>query len=138
IEIDAIWHDLTGGAAGELILKVKGRETVLRQFHNGVARADFWQLCGAALGAGDYLALADAVRVLILENVPRLGRSNYNEAKRFVILIDALYEAKVQLVISAADLPERLYVEGTGSFEFERTASRLREMQSIGWGKTGG
>lgn len=133
--IDGIWRELSGGVSEELVLKVKGRETVLRRFHNGVARAMFWDLCGAALGAADYLALADAVRVLILEDVPRLGRSNYNEAKRFVILIDTLYEAGTRLVMSAADVPERLYLEGSGSFEFERTASRLREMQSDGWGR---
>ena len=72
--------------------------------------------------------------MLILEGVPRLGRSNFNEAKRFVTLVDALYEAKVKLICSAADDPESLYIEGEGSFEFERTASRLREMQSEGWG----
>ncbi len=82
----------------------------------------------------DYLAVAEAVRVLILEDIPHLSRSNYNEAKRFVTLIDALYEAKVRLIVTAADIPERLYVEGEGTFEFERTASRLREMQSEGWG----
>jgi cell division protein ZapE len=73
------------------------------------------------------------VRVLILEDIPALSRHNFNEAKRFVTLIDALYEAKVQLICSAAAAPEMLYVEGTGNFEFERTASRLREMQSDDW-----
>jgi cell division protein ZapE len=74
------------------------------------------------------------VRVLMLEDIPQLSSQNYNEAKRFVTLIDALYEGKVRLIASAADEPERLYIEGTGSFEFERTASRLREMQAVGWG----
>jgi cell division protein ZapE len=77
--------------------------------------------------------LADAVRVLIIEDVPRLSRQNFNEAKRFVTLVDALYEAKVRLIMSAAAEPEMLYVEGTGTFEFERTASRLREMQAQSW-----
>jgi cell division protein ZapE len=66
--------------------------------------------------------------------VPRLSSENYNEAKRFVTLIDALYEAKVRLVVTAADIPERLYIEGEGAFEFGRTASRLREMQGADWG----
>ena len=105
----------------------------LPDFHNGVARAKFFDLCGKPLGAADYLALADAVRVLILEEIPALSRHNFNEAKRFVTLIDALYEAKVQLICSAAATPEMLYIEGTGTFEFERTASRLREMQSDDW-----
>jgi len=74
------------------------------------------------------------VRVLIIEDIPRLSRSNFNEAKRFVTLIDALYEAKTRLIVSAAAEPEMLYIEGTGTFEFERTASRLREMQAEGWG----
>ncbi|MEN8838763.1 MAG: AFG1/ZapE family ATPase, partial [Celeribacter marinus] len=77
----------------------------------------------------------DAVKLLILEEIPRLSRSNFNEAKRFVTLIDALYEAKVRLVVTAVDEPERLYIEGAGAFEFERTASRLREMQDANWGQ---
>ncbi len=133
--IDTLWTDLTGGSWGTLSLTVKGREVVLPGFQNGVARAPFWELCGQPLGPADYLAIAGAVRVLILEDVPRLSRSNFNEAKRFVTLIDALYEAKVRLIMSAADIPERLYIEGEGTFEFERTASRLREMQSAGWGE---
>jgi cell division protein ZapE len=80
------------------------------------------------------LTLAEAVRVLMLDDIPSLGRSNFNEAKRFVTLIDALYEAKVRLICSAAAEPEMLYLEGEGTFEFERTASRLREMQGEGWG----
>ena len=133
--IRAIWHDLTGGGPVEsLTLKVKGRDVVVPEFSNGVARATFYDLCGQPLGPADYLALAEAVRVLVLENVPRLSSENYNQARRFVTLIDALYEARVRLVVSAADQPESLYLEGEGSFEFERTASRLREMQGAGWG----
>jgi cell division protein ZapE len=134
-EIQAIWDDLTGGAAGvPLILPVNGRSMDLPRFANGIGRATFWDLCSRPLGPGDFLAIAQAVRVLILEDVPQLSASNYNEAKRFVTLIDALYEAKVRLICSAADVPERLYLEGTGAFEFERTASRLREMQGAEWG----
>ncbi len=133
--IAAIWTDLTGGATGEpLHLPVNGRTVEVPRFANGVARASFWELCAKPLGPGDYLAIAAAARVLILEDIPHLSSGNYNEAKRFVTLIDALYEAKVRLIASAADEPERLYIEGTGSFEFERTASRLREMQGADWG----
>ncbi|MEZ5777500.1 MAG: cell division protein ZapE [Paracoccaceae bacterium] len=136
--ISHIWTELTGGGSDEeLRLKVKGREIVLPDYHAGVARASFWELCGRPLGPADYLAVADAVRVLILEDIPHLSAENYNEAKRFVTLIDALYEAKVRLIASAADEPERLYIEGAGSFEFERTASRLREMQGAEWGAGG-
>ncbi|UYV37866.1 cell division protein ZapE [Rhodobacteraceae bacterium D3-12] len=133
-EMDAIWHDLTGGMSEAYTLRVKGRDVVIPGFHNGVARASFYDLCGRMLGPGDYLALAEEVKVLLIDNIPRLSRSNFNEAKRFVTLIDALYEAEVRLIASAAAAPEMLYVEGEGTFEFERTASRLREMQSEGWG----
>ena len=133
--IDALWAELTGGDRGSpLVLTVQGRRVEVPRHHNGVARASFWDLCGRPLGPADYLALAQAVRVLVLEDIPRLSASNYNEAKRFVTLIDALYEGKVRLIASAADQPERLYLEGAGSFEFARTASRLREMQAADWG----
>lgn len=133
-QINRIWQELTGGEQHSLTLHVQGRQIELPRFHNGVARVKFYDLCGRMLGPADYLALADAVRVLIIEDIPRLSRSNFNEAKRFVTLIDALYEAKVRLIVSAAAEPEMLYIEGTGTFEFERTASRLREMQAEGWG----
>lgn len=133
-EIERIWQGLTGGHAEPHVIRFKGRDITLPQFHGGCARARFYDLCGEMLGPGDYLAIADTVRVLVLEDIPALGRSNFNEAKRFVTLIDALYEAKVRLICSAAAEPEHLYVEGEGAFEFERTASRLREMQGAGWG----
>ena len=134
-DIAAIWSDLTGGAVeAPLVLEVNSRKVELPRFANGVGRASFWDLCSKPLGPADYLAIARAVRVLILEDIPQLSSANYNEAKRFVTLIDALYEAKVRLIASAAEEPERLYIEGEGAFEFERTASRLREMQGEGWG----
>ena len=134
--IDTIWRDLTGGGeTPPLTLQVTGRAVQIPAFRNGAARASFWDLCARALGAADYLALAGAVRVLVLEDIPQLSASNYNEAKRFVTLIDALYEGRVRLIASAADVPERLYIEGSGAFEFERTASRLREMQAADWAR---
>lgn len=132
--IDVIWADFGGAKSSPLVLRVNARDVEIPHFQNGVARARFYDLCGKPLGPADYLALADAARVLVLEDIPRLGRSNFNEAKRFVTLIDALYEAKVRLIASAAAEPEMLYVEGEGTFEFERTASRLREMQAHDWG----
>jgi cell division protein ZapE len=137
--MDAIWDDLTGGAAGEpLRIEVGGRSFVLPLFADGAGRSGFWDLCGKPLGPADYLALSRKVSVLMIDGIPRLSASNYNEAKRFVTLIDALYEAKVRLMASGADQPEQLYNEGEGSFEFERTASRLREMQDAGWGRDAG
>ncbi|APE44904.1 cell division protein ZapE [Sulfitobacter alexandrii] len=133
--MDAVWNDLAGGPGEPLVLKVKGREVEIPAYRNGMARAGFHALCGRPLGAADYLALAEAVRVLLLDDIPTMGRSNFNEAKRFVTLIDALYEARVRLICSAAAAPEMLYLEGEGTFEFERTASRLREMQAEDWGR---
>ena len=134
--ISAVWRDFTGGKSEPLTLNVKGRDVHIPGYQNGVARASFYDLCGKMLGAGDYLALAEAVNVLVLEDIPTLSRANFNEAKRFVTLIDALYEAKVRLICSAATQPEMLYLEGEGVFEFERTASRLREMQSADWAQS--
>lgn len=131
--VEDIWKGFGGKDAHPLLLRVQGRDVTIPAFAGGVARARFWDLCGRPLGPADYLALAQAVRVLILEDIPRLSSENYNEARRFVTLIDALYEARVRLIASAADAPERLYLEGEGTFEFERTASRLREMQSDDW-----
>jgi cell division protein ZapE len=132
--MDAAWAVLADGDGAPLKLRVKGHDLLIPRFYNGVARAKFFDLCGKHLGAADYLMLAETAKVLLLDDVPRLGRSNFNEAKRFVTLIDALYEAGTRLICSAAAAPELLYVEGEGTFEFERTASRLREMQSVNWG----
>ncbi|MFK7754380.1 MAG: cell division protein ZapE [Sedimentitalea sp.] len=132
--IDQIWRDLTGGPAAPLTLTVQKRAVTLPAFRNGIARASFYDLCGAPLGPADYLAITGAIKGLVLTDIPQLGRTNFNEAKRFVTLIDTLYESGTQLIASAAAAPEMLYIEGTGTFEFERTASRLREMQSADWG----
>ncbi|MEO0939440.1 MAG: cell division protein ZapE [Pseudomonadota bacterium] len=136
--MDAVWTDLGAADAGPLVLRVKGRNVEIARFQSGVGRASFFDLCGRPLGAADYLAVAEACRVLMIDDIPALGRSNFNEAKRFVTLVDALYEAKVRLICSAAAVPEMLYLEGEGTFEFERTASRLREMQAESWGTEAG
>ncbi|MBP1804988.1 cell division protein ZapE [Rubellimicrobium aerolatum] len=131
----AIWADLTGGQAQPTTLRVYGRDVEIPAFHDGCARATFYDLCGRPLGPADYLALAAAARVLLIDEIPRLGSENFNQARRFVTLIDALYEARVTLIAAAAAPPDRLYVEGEGSFEFARTASRLMEMQAADWGR---
>jgi cell division protein ZapE len=126
------FRTLTDQAAGEPVtLQVKGRDLIIREAARGVARASFAELCEEALGAADYLALAGAFHTLILSDIPTLSRDKRNEAKRFVTLIDALYEAKVRLIASAEVPIEALYPEGDGSFEFARTVSRLNEMQSL-------
>jgi cell division protein ZapE len=96
----------------------------------GVAVFSFKRLCGEARGAADYLAIARRFHTVVIVGIPILGPENRNEAARFVTLIDALYEHKVKLIAGAAAPPAPLYPEGDGSFEFERTVSRLMEMQS--------
>jgi cell division protein ZapE len=114
-------------------LSVQGRDLTLQTYGDAIAQASFAQLCEAALGPADYLALAAAFETLILTDIPLLSPEKRNEAKRFVTLIDALYEQKTRLICTAAALPPALYPAGDGSFEFQRTASRLHEMQSRAW-----
>jgi cell division protein ZapE len=99
----------------------------------GVAVFSFKRLCGEARGAADYLAIARTYHTVIIVGIPRMGPDKRNEAARFVTLIDALYENKVKLIATADARPEELYAAGTGRFEFERTESRLSEMQSAAY-----
>lgn len=96
----------------------------------GVGVFSFRKLCGENRGAADYLAIARAFHTVILVGIPRMGPEQRNEAIRFTKLIDALYEHRVKLFATAAAAPEALYPEGDGAFEFARTVSRLKEMQS--------
>ena len=131
---DGLWRDILGGAAetGET-LEVLGRQVRLARASGGLLRATFAELCEAALGPQDYLAVAARFHTVFLEGVPMLTPDRRNEARRFVTLIDALYEAGARLVVLAAAEPDALYPAGDGSFEFERTASRLHEMRSAAW-----
>ena len=129
--LDQAWDRLTLGAEPQhCVLTVKGRKLEVHREAAGVARFTFEELCARPLGSRDYLAIAANFNTVILSGIPTLGPENRNEAARFVSLIDAFYEAKVKLVASAAAQPEELYPEGVGSFEFERTVSRLHEMRS--------
>ena len=132
--MDEIWAELSKQQESVFTLMVKSRELKIPRYFNGIGRFSFADLCAQPLGAGDYLALADYLRIFFIDDIPQLGRHNFNEAKRFVTLIDTLYEAKSRLICSAACAPEALYPDGEGAFEFQRTASRLREMQSQDWG----
>lgn len=107
-----------------------GRTLHVPKALKGVAVFSFKRLCAEARGAADYLAIARQFHTVIIVGIPRMGPENRNEAARFVTLVDALYEYKVKLLASAAAMPDDLYVAGDGAFEFERTASRLSEMQS--------
>lgn len=131
VGVEAAWQRLIGSATPrETCLSVQGRKLHFKETAAGVARTSFARLCAENLGPADYLRLSYAFQTLILENVPKLGKHNRNEAKRFVTLIDALYETRTKLVMSAEVQPHDLYKDGDGSFEFERTASRLIEMRS--------
>lgn len=121
--------------SGELI--VQGRTIFVPKSCKGVAVFSFKRLCAAALGAQDYLSIARNYHTVIIVGIPLMGPQNRNEAARFRTLIDALYEHGVKLLCSAAAAPEQLYTEGDGAFEFERTVSRLIEMQSDDYLKRG-
>lgn len=119
-----------GATVGPETLLVNDRRVVIPMASDDIAYASFEDLCAATLGPADYLAIAGRFDVLCLASIPRLGIHLRNEAKRFVTLVDALYEHKVKLICTAESPPETLYPTGDGAFEFERTVSRLFEMQS--------
>ena len=125
---------LTDGAAGALTtLSVQGRSLVVTKAAKGVACFRFAALCEQPLGAADYIAIATHFHTVIIDGIPRMAPQQRNEARRFMTLIDALYEHKTNLLCAAADSPDRLYASGDGAREFRRTASRLLEMQSAGY-----
>lgn len=129
--LDEAFRELTGGTAAKAErLMVMGHQLPVPQAAQGVARFDFDALCGQPLGPGDYLALATHYQVVVLDGVPRLSPENYDKARRFITLIDALYDHRVKLVASADAAPDELYERGDGARAFQRTASRLEEMQS--------
>ena len=131
--LDEAFFRLTGEkSAPPVTLQVKGHELIVPQGLRGVARASFNDLCAKPLGASDYLALADQFHTLILDDIPIMDLDKRNEAKRFIVLIDELYDTQTKLIASAAAEPHELYraTSGREAFEFDRTASRLIEMRS--------
>jgi cell division protein ZapE len=129
--MDHVFAQLTEGEASHpSSLTISGRKLVIPLTANGVARFDFAALCAQNLGAGDYLALATHYQTILIDGIPRLSPDNFDVARRFVTLIDALYEHRVKIYASAAAMPDDLYRSGEGAAIFERTASRLEEMQS--------
>jgi cell division protein ZapE len=125
------WNILTDHApARELELQIQGRKLLIEKHYQGVAWLTFGELCVRPLGPNDYLVLAKQIHTLLLQGIPALTREHRNEAKRFVTLIDTLYDHRVKLIATAATAPDDIYPAGDGSFEFHRTASRLHEMQS--------
>ena len=132
--LDAAFRALTGHDKGEPArIELLGRHFDVPQAIDGVARFDFDALCRRPLGSPDYLEIAQRFHTVVLDRIPALQASERNEAKRFIILIDALYDMRVKLIASAAGEPEALYsgADGAEAFEFARTASRLYEMRSF-------
>ena len=109
---------------------IQGRRLQFAACAAGAMRESFENLCGQALAAADYLAIARKFHTVFVDRIPIMSKANRNEAKRFVTLIDALYEHHVRLIASADGAPDELYPDGDGAFEFHRTASRLMEMQA--------
>jgi cell division protein ZapE len=128
--LERAFGDLTDNAsARSTTLLAQGRFVAVPRAARRVAWFSFAALCGAPLGPADYLALCGNFHTFIVESIPKLGPERRNEAKRFNIFIDTLYEAHGNLVASAAVPPQEIYTEGDGAFEFQRTVSRLLEMQ---------
>ena len=133
VALDMAWQRLTGTLSGDPCeLPIKGRVIRVAEAAKGVARFSFGQLCGQPLGANDYLRIAREFHTIILDRVPVMDYPQRNEAKRFIALIDTLYDNAVKLVASAEADPPALYLatEGYEASEFKRTASRLYEMRS--------
>lgn len=129
--LDAAFLNLTDGDGGApLRLAVKGRTLTVPAAAKGVARFSFADLCAGPLGAADYLEIAARFHTVVLAGIPVMSAEQRDEARRFVLLIDSLYEHGVNLICSAAGTPQQLYREGDGGFEFTRTISRLMEMQA--------
>ncbi len=129
-QMQEMFHTLTDGVAADFItLEVKGRQFKIQAAHMA-GYTSFTDMCGGARGAEDYLVLARRFPILFLENVPQLSVDHHNEALRFITLIDILYEHRVKLIVSAACGLDDIYTQGKHKFEFQRTISRLYEMQS--------
>jgi len=130
-KLDEAFRALAGGADGEpRVLRTQGRDVDVPRAAPGVAMAHYLDWCAKPMGAADFLCIADHFHSVILAEIPRMGPDNRDKAARFVTMIDTFYEKKVKFICSAATSPDKLYTDGDGAFEFQRTVSRLMEMQS--------
>jgi cell division protein ZapE len=128
---EALWRDMTALMTEmPAILEVNQRKLGFPRAAGPILRATFAELCTETNGPADYLAIAQRFTTVFIDGVPVLGPERRNEARRFVTLIDALYEAHAKTVVLADVEPAKLYPQGDGAFEFERTVSRLEEMRS--------
>lgn len=130
-KLDEAFRALSNGSDGEpRVLRTQGRDVEVPRSAPGVAMAHFMDWCARPMGAADFLCIADNFHTVIVAEIPRMGPDSQDKAVRFVTMIDTFYEKKVKFICSAAASPANLYPEGDGSFEFQRTVSRLMEMQS--------
>jgi cell division protein ZapE len=138
--MDAAWTAICEGRreAPETVT-VQGRAVPVPRAAGEAARFTFAELCDAPLGARDYMALTDRFDMILIDHVPVLDQTRRNAAKRFILLVDTLYDRRKRVMISAEAQPDALYAGRPGiteAFEFARTASRLIEMQSRDWPDT--
>jgi len=130
-KLDEAFRALSGGADGEpRVLRTQGRDVDIPRAAPGVAMAHYLDWCAKPMGAADFLCIAEHFHTVIVADIPKMGPDSQDKASRFVTMIDTFYEKKVKFLCSAATAPSGLYVEGDGAFEFQRTVSRLMEMQS--------
>ena len=139
--LDAHWNRLTGRHPGKpMVIDIKGRALKVPLASMGVARFNFAELCDVPLGVNDYLHLAHAFHTFIIDDIPVIEPARRDVARRFINLIDALYDSRICLIASADAEPDALYAHGEGAELFQRTASRLTEMRSEAYlaGHSGG
>jgi len=130
--LDRAWLQLTDGVRGEAeSITLLGRRIAIPRSAHGAARFTFDELCARPLAAADYLAIARRYHVIVIDRIPQMGRELRDEARRFTVLIDTLYDQNVKLACSAAAKPDALCMEGESAEAFRRTASRLTEMQNL-------
>ncbi len=144
---DPVWHTPLGSEATAMLdkafatltddatphaeeIELQGRTLIVERTARGIARFTFDELCNRPRGAADFLAIASRFHTVMIDDIPQLQAAERDAAKRFVVLVDSLYEHKVNLFASAAAEPGDLYTQGDTAFEFERTVSRLMEMQA--------
>ena len=133
-KMQTLWQMLTDTEKGKpQALSLLGRELKVPEAARGAARFSFADLCEAPLGAADYLAIAKAFPTVFIADIPELDQRARNPVKRFILLIDTLYDAGTHLVASSAKPPEGIHTGGHHAKEFARTASRLNEMQAASW-----
>ena len=134
LQLDDIWRQFAGGAAPhDGGLDVGSRRIHIPSMGGGMARFGFADLCDQPLGANDYLALCEHFHTFFIDDIPQLSADRHNEARRFIKLIDTLYDQKRRLIASCMVEPDEIYVDGRGAEEFTRTSSRLTEMRQSDW-----